>query len=273
MAERKTTKKPILKETVEKIIFDKQILDEKLSTFTNANTFVVTDFSRTLTDFLGPSTWSAISKSGAMPDGYINESQKLFDEYSPIELDEEMDPKKKNKKLCDWWKYRGQLIVGYGLNEKIFETCFQTGMIKFRAGVKEFLEGFYSRGIPVIIISSGIGRFIKKALALAGCENFDNIYIVANHIEFACCTAVKVHKPYIHTHNKQEVQLPKFKGRTNMILFGDSRKDIVKPRHVQNAVQIAFLEDAQKLDEYRKHFDVVCLGDTTFNELTKKVKL
>ena len=255
---------------MDKVIFDKQNIAKKLCMFEGNNFFVLADFSKTFSSFSGPSTWSAVSKSGAMPAGYVEERQQLFDKYHPYEIDETLSLQEKNALLSEWWQKHMELFVKHGLTESVLESCIDQGMVTLRPGLKEFLADMKKRNVPVIILSSGIGRLVEKALEIGEC-NFDNIKIIANNVKFENAVATKIETPFVHTYNKQDIELPKLHTPSNMLLLGDKANDIIKPEFVKNAINIGFLEDEAKLEDYKKDFDVVCLGD--FIDLMKAIKL
>ena len=153
--------------------------------------------------------------------------------------------------------------------------------MSFRDGAREFLKNMKDRNIPVIIISAGIGNFIEQFLIKNNC-NFDNIYIVSNFLKFENGIATGVSDNVIHSLNKNEVSLPNnikeiIENRKNIILLGDSTSDIRMAREEarNQALKIGFLEE--KVEEnktyYQEQFDVVCTGNTTYNELFQKLPI
>jgi len=67
------------------------------------------------------------------------------------------------------------------------------------------------------------------------------------------------------------------KDRKNIILFGDTISDIKMAREEdrENALKIGFLE--QNVEEnkiyYEASFDVVCTDNTSYNDLSDKIKI
>ena len=82
--------------------------------------------------------------------------------------------------------------------------------------------------------------------------------------------------------NKNEVSLPDnikelIKNRPNAILLGDSISDIrmAKEEARDNVLKIGFLEEKveENMPYYCDAFDVVCTDNTTYVELSKKVRI
>ena len=127
--------------------------------------YVLTDFDRTITAIDSESSWGILSKSHCAPEEYVKERQRLYDYYRPIEIDLTLDYKEKNRLMNEWWTKHINLLTKYKLKESIIDQVVTDDkMMKFRKGAREFLEKLHQYNIPVIIISAGIGNFIKKFL-------------------------------------------------------------------------------------------------------------
>ncbi len=243
---------------------------------------ILTDFDRTITRGNSPSSWSLIAKSNLLPDGYIEERNKLFDYYRPIEIDEAIEAAKKNKLMTEWWIKHINLLIKYKLSKDTLEkTIANSNLMIFRAGAKKFLENMAKRNIPVIIISAGIGNFIIHFLEINKC-NFKNIYIISNFLEFKDNLATGISNKVIHSFNKNETALPPeikelIKDRRNIILFGDSVSDIkmITDTENTNVLKIGFLEEniEQNLPFFKEAFDVISTNNTSFDELSNKISI
>lgn len=257
---------------------------ERIDNWKDETIHVLTDFDRTITLGNSDSSWSILSKSNLVPKEYVEERQKLYNYYRPIEIDESLDYDTKNKLMSEWWNKHINLLIKYKLSETVInEAARNLRVMAFREGAKEFLENMKERNIPVIIISAGIGNFIKQFLIKNNC-NFDNIYIVSNFIKFenGIAAGITENSNIIHSLNKNEVSISKsikelINNRPNIILLGDGISDIrmAKDEDKANALKIGFLEE--KIEENKKYFeeqfDVVCTDNTTYTELTQKIKL
>ena len=147
--------------------------------------------------------------------------------------------------------------------------------MKFRDGAQEFLKTMNDKNIPIIIISAGIGNFIKEFL-IQNNTLYDNIYIVANFIKFENGIAVGLSNNIIHSLNKNAISLPPeikniIQDKENIVLLGDGIDDIkmVSENKLDTTLKIGFLNENTEKDfnEYMKNFDVVGHNNTSFTEL------
>lgn len=254
---------------------------ERIKEWSDDSIYVLTDFDRTITVGNSDSSWSILSKSDMVPKEYVKERQELYNYYRPYEIDETMDYDTKNHLMTEWWNKHIGLLIKYKMSEEVInEAARNLRVMSFRDGAREFLENMRDRNIPVIIISAGIGNFIKQFLIKNNCD-FDNIFIVSNFINFKNGIAVGVNDNVIHSLNKNEVSLSNdikelIKNKPNAILLGDSISDIrmAKEEARDNALKIGFLEEKieENMPYYREAFDVVCINNTSYAELVSRVK-
>ena len=261
------------------IILNKSV-ENKVKNWNLNNIYVLTDFDRTITDGGCDSTWGILSKSGLVSKQYEEERNKLFEYYRPIELDASMDLKAKNKMMIDWWNKHIELFIKYNFEESVINFASKNDKIlKFRDGAKEFLELMRDNNVPVIIISAGVGNFIKQFLINNDCD-FKNIYILSNFIEFEEGRVCGVKGGIIHSLNKNQIEYPidlqnKIKDRENIVLLGDSISDITmaKDDDVESALKIGFLD--VKIEENKQYFlekfDIVGINNTSFYEIMDKI--
>lgn len=244
----------------------------------NDNYYIVADFDRTITAGDSESSWGVLSKSDEVPSEYVSERKKLFEHYRPIEIDYSLDYDTKNKLMIEWWTKHISLFVKYQLKESVIErTAKNKNMMRFRDGAKDFLSRMNEKGIPIIIISAGIGNFIKEFLV----ENnslYDNIYIVANFIKFENGVATGISNNIIHSLNKNEVGIPEevkkiVSSKENIVLLGDGIDDIkmVSEDKRSTTLKIGFLNEntEDNFEAYQEAFDVVGHKDATFTELVE----
>lgn len=243
-------------------------------------TYVLTDFDRTLTIGESESSWGILSRGDFVCASYIEDRQKYYDFYHPIEIDANLDFDTKNQYMIEWWNKHIGLFVKYQLREEIIENAIQdVRLMQFRNGAVEMLKSFYERKIPVIIISAGIGNFIELFLQNHHCY-YDNIYIVSNFIRFENGIAVRIEDMVIHSLNKNEVSLPpsvleKIKNRNHVLLLGDTSSDVrmIDEKKRNDAVKIGFLEEnvEANLSIFQEVYDVVCTDKTDFVTLEEKI--
>ena len=229
------------------------------------NVYVVTDFDRTITNGNSKTSWSILASSNLVPKSYIQERQKLYDYYRPIEISESMDVLLKMQSMKDWFRKHIELFVKYKISEKVFEeAATNLRIMEFRPYAKEFIEFLYKKNIPLIIISAGIGNFIESFLKHNNCY-YENIYISSNKIVFKNGIAVGVENNIIHSLNKNEVSLPttileKLKNRDKVILLGDQVSDlnmVDKNKH-KEVVSVGFLTSKEQLKTMTSNYDIVC---------------
>ena len=229
--------------------------------------YVVADFDRTITSGNSETSWSVISMCSGIPENYIDERQKLYDIYRPIEIDENMDFDERSRLVSEWYRKLIELFIKYQISDKVFEeTANDLGIIKFREGALEFLTFLYDMNIPLIIISAGIGNFIESFLRNNNCL-FDNIYISSNKIIFKNGAADSIENNLIHSLNKNEISLPngvakKLIGRSKVILLGDQLSDLnmVDDKMHDEVIRIGFYSTSAQvpIEYYYDKFDIVC---------------
>lgn len=266
---------------MEKQIISNKNLKEKLKLFKNENTYILTDFDRTITKGGSSSSWSILSKSDKVPKEYVKERQELYEYYRPIEIDETIDFEQKSNLMTEWWTKHINLFIKYKLNKKIIDdAAINLHVMEFREGAKQFLESLNKRKIPVIIISAGIGNFIEQFLIKNNC-NYENIYIISNFIKFENDIATGLCENIIHSLNKNEVNLPnnikeKILNRNQVILLGDNISDIkmIADNKKNKAFKIGFLEEKieENKEKYQEEFDLLGINNINYYELNQYLK-
>jgi Haloacid Dehalogenase superfamily, subfamily IB, phosphoserine phosphatase-like len=258
------------------MIYINESAKAKIDSLNYEKVHILTDFDRTITIGSSESSWSILSKSKLVPKEYIEERQELYNYYRPIEIDEKLDFKEKNKLMIEWWNKHIRLFIKYKLPESVINNAANNlHVMSFREGASKFLEAMKENNVPVIIISAGIGNFIEQFLIKNKC-NFSNIYIVSNFITFENGIASGIKDNLIHSLNKNEVAIPEYiksliKHRENIILLGDSVSDIkMAPTDTRaNALKIGFLEEkeAENFQYFIENFDIVCTENTSYHDL------
>lgn len=264
------------------MIYIKENTNERTENWKDNTIYVLTDFDRTLTLGSSLTSWSILSKSDLVPKNYVEERNAFYDYYRPIEIDETLDYDTKNKLMKEWWEKHINLFVKYKISEEVINKAARDlRVMAFRGYAKEFLTNMFERNIPVIIISAGIGNFIKQFLV----DNevyYDNIHIVSNFIKFENGYAIGVDDNITHSLNKNEVSFNKeikelLKNRTNPIVIGDGISDLrmVSDNKRKNALKIGFLEEniGENLKIFKEEYDIVGTNNTSFEEIIKEIKI
>lgn len=264
------------------MIYIKENTKERIKNWTDDSIHILTDFDKTITIGHSDSSWGILTKSNLMHPDYSKDRQELLNYYRPIEIDESIDLETRNITMVEWWNKHMGLFVKYQLPEDIVkEAAKSTSVMIFREGAKDFLKNMHDRGIPIIIISAGVGNFIEQFLINNNCY-YDNIHIVSNFIKFTNGIASGSSENVVHSLNKNEASLPEelkeiIENRPNIILLGDSLSDIrmVSPELKENALKIGFLEEnlEENLPKFKEQFDIVGTDNASYIELLKEIQL
>lgn len=254
----------------------------KIKDWNDSSIHILADFDRTITSGNSDSSWGVLSKCDFVPKEYINDRKKLHDYYRPLEIDETLNFEAKSKYMRDWLENHINLFKKHKISQKMInEASENKKALYFRNGAINFFKNMCDRNIPIIIISAGIGNFIKQFLINNNCY-FKNIYIVSNFIKFNNEIATGIEGNIIHSLNKNQAAMSNeikqvIKNRPNVILLGDSIGDtkILDEKNRAKALKIGFLEE--KIEEntpyYIEQFDVVCTNNTGFDELSIKLPI
>lgn len=221
-----------------------------------------------------------------LTEDYSGKAHALFEKYHPIEIDPDVSIKEKKEKMEEWWMTHFDLLIKSGLNENDLKNLIEEDEIKLRKGVLEFFDFLYIKKIPLIIMSaSRVGDAIKLCLEKEK-RLYENIHIVSNLFEWNNDgKVIRVKQPIVHSMNKNETtieNLPiyeELKVRKNVLLLGDGLGDLgmIKGFDYDNFVSIGFLNENvdKNLEKFKEGFDVLLLGDGSFNfvnEFVKEVK-
>ena len=236
---------------------------EKLKKIEKENYYIVTDFDKTITSFTSVDSWDASGK--LLGEKFLKESDRLYKEYSPIELDYTISIEEKNEAMKKWYEECMDNYYKYNLTEEKLNKSIENSKLKFRRGAKQFLEQANKNNIPVIILSAGIGNVIEKFLKDNKCY-YENMYIISNFIEFDSNGDMTQfdNSKIIHTLNKTlKNNLPnewheKIEQKQNALLFGDLLYDLnMLPKEKrQEAITFGFLRDNEKIANFTSNFDI-----------------
>ena len=149
--------------------------------------------------------------------------------------------------------------------------------VMLRPGVETVLELCYTRNIPFLVFSAGIGDVIDQVLK-ANKLMFPNMHIVSNMMHYnakGVCDGFE--EPLIHVFNKSEFQLettpyyPTIQDRSNVVLVGDSLGDLQMSQGVKHelCLNIGLCNHDWKASEeqYMDAFDIVIMYDANLNPL------
>lgn len=241
--------------------------------------YIVTDFDGTLTVSSSDSSWASIFKNPNVSEEFVQECIRIFKKYHPIEIDDNIPIDEKTKVMNEWYRVNIETLVNYGITEDMINYSAQNkSIMAFRDGAREFLQLLNDFGVPVIVISAGVGNIIKQFLIRENCD-FPNIFICSNFLKYEDNKVVGVEDDnLIHSLNKSEVSLPEkikslIKGKTP-VLLGDNVMDIHMLNQKDKAIKIGFLDEKveERKESFLNNFDLVCIGDVSFKELLDSTK-
>lgn len=136
---------------------------ENLNKFKNLNlnsTYIVTDFDRTITNAYSNSSWALLSKSSLVNKDYIEDRDKLFNYYHPIEIDNTLSYSYKNAMMIEWWQKHIGLLIKYNITEDMVrDNALKTGFLEEKAN--ENLEAFKSAYDVVCTNNASIDELLK----------------------------------------------------------------------------------------------------------------
>jgi HAD superfamily hydrolase (TIGR01544 family) len=251
------------------------------------NILIVADFNKTLThafvDGKKVSTsFANIRDNNYLGEEYINKAKKYFEKYHPIEVSRDISFEEKDKAMQEWWRKHFEILIEYGITNKVFLEIIEKGKVKLRKGVKDFFKWCKEKNIPFVIISSGLGDFIPEMLKKEEIF-FDNVYIYANMFRFDSeGNAIGIGERIIHTANKKITNVGKIefysevKDKKNLVLLGDDLTDLRMSESFDydNIIKIGFLNEKVDIDLslYKENFDILILNDGDFQPVSDLIK-
>lgn len=230
--------------------------------------YVLMDFDRTITSENSTSTWGLFEESKFVDPRYASSSLELYKKYRPIELDHQMSFDEKAKHMEDWHRQVGGLLNKYHIYEETIEKILSHSHgMKLRKGTDNFLEQMHMLGVPVIIVSAGLGEFIVRYLQRERLL-FDNITVHANFFVFEDGKIMGIKQPIIHSLNKFQLDYSDIIGnRETGLLFGDQIEDCEMGRGLET-LDIGFCNpEIHNLEVYKSKFDIVLTGESSYDEI------
>ena len=247
-----------------------------------SNFYVAIDFDRTITSRKSCGSWDVCRDM--LGEKFIKENTDLYNKYAPIELAYTISFDEKYKAMEEWYYKNLKLYYDYNLTAYQMEKSVRNSCLAFRAGAKEFLYDMYTKEIPVVILSAGIGNVIEQFLKENGCY-YDNIHIISNFIPFDQNGNIQqFNGDLIHTLNKTTEGRVKgklaedIKGREYRLLIGDFVEDkkMVPAEEWGETIAIGILDEKvdDNLEVYRKNFDIVLTNENaSFGTIKKLIEI
>lgn len=260
----------------------KENMIDKINSLNNSNYYVVMDFDKTITNKKSNTTFSLFSKSGLYPKEYLEERNRNYEYYRPLELDASISLEKKEQIVKEWQEASYQLLLKYQVKEEDIPIILNMpDMVILREGAKEFIHYLNENNIPLIICSAGISNFIKELLILNECYS-SNIFIYGNRLDFHNGKIINSNQEIIHSMNKNNIILSsdfynRIRDKSFTIVIGDQLSDLymVNNLPVEKSLSFGFLEsNVEELRPYfQEQFDVVLEDGESFHTISKILKL
>lgn len=231
--------------------------------------FVLTDFDRTLTEHDSSTCWGLLEESPYVDPAYAKESLDIYHYYRPIEIDQTIPFDEKSKIMEKWFREVARLLSKYHIYEDTIEQIFaNSNGLKLRRDTKSFLGRMNELGIPVVIVSAGIGNFIEKYLQSVGCL-YDNISIYSNFLIYENGRIIGIKEPILHSLNKSMLSYPEIANKKKGLLFGDQIEDKEMGKHL-DTISVGFCDtNNHQLCDFKKEFDVVLTGESSYEQIAK----
>ncbi|CAO3670016.1 unnamed protein product [Rhizopus stolonifer] len=205
---------------------------------------------------------------------YKKESERIYNTYYPIEINQNMTHDEKVPYMIKWWTEAHESLVKQKLTKQDLVAMTEQHKLELRNGVDRVLKDCHERTIPFLVFSAGIGDIIENVLKREDLY-FDTMHIVSNLMVFENDVCVDFKEPLIHVFNKSEFQLETspyhalIQKRSNVILMGDSMGDLQMSQGVEHSIclNIGFLNhDLATLEpKYAEAFDIVIVGDANMD--------
>ena len=173
--------------------------------------------------------------------------------------------------MREWYTSNHTAMVSAGITSTSITAAVQTAPIKMRPRAPQLLNLLQSSHVPLLIFSAGLADVIELILSdLVRLPPCTTTRVVSNRMAFSPTGLVtEFSEPLIHMFNKRQEAVPPAEQLVapNQILLGDGYGDrtmcdgaAVPPITL---LKVGFLNDhvAEKLEQYKGAFDVVCVGD------------
>jgi 5'-nucleotidase len=262
------------------------------------NAFFVLDFDRTMTrcfletgaksldchDILG----SHVKISWACK----RMMEVLMDKFYPIETDPTMSHDEKCKHMVEWYTLVNQLLAQQGLNrDDVAQAVEECKDFRLRPGVEELFQLAHCAGIPIIVLSAGVGNVIEEVIRQrirkpsgeTG-EPWENVRVLSNSLLWDDAGKhVGFSEPVLHPFNKSMQDAPKelldfIGGREFCVLAGDGLGDLTMAQGsgATEVLKLGFLNERidERLAKYTAldAYDRVVLNDWSFEPLLDVIR-
>lgn len=218
--------------------------------------------------------------------------EALMDKYYPIEIDAHLSRDEKVPHMVEWYTLVNSLLMDQGLTrDDVRQAVHGCRDFRLRHGAQELFQLAEQRGIPVVVLSAGLGNVIEEVLLQrmphsngSTGRSWGNVRVLSNTLLWdASGNHRGFTEPLIHMFNKGLVDAPSdikemLRGRRHGVLCGDGLGDLTMAagHDVDNLLKFGFLNEKipERLGQYCSStaFDQVVLGDGSFEPLLKVLR-
>ncbi|XP_014225102.1 7-methylguanosine phosphate-specific 5'-nucleotidase-like [Trichogramma pretiosum] len=242
---------------------------------------VVSDFDLTLTKQHENGTpilssFGIFRKCKQLPDSYKDETRLLYEKYRPIEIDPNIPMETKISAMNEWMTISHKMLQGLEFDRKEIDEVVDLHGHSLRDRTKELFSKLWTKNIPILVFSAGLGDIVEALLRHQGVL-YDNVNVISNFLQFNGNTlgGFKNSNRILHVFNKNEHAVENeyfkiIKGRSNVVLMGDTLGDALMADGVENTetiLRIGFLYEhvEESLPLFKDAFDIVLVDDQTMN--------
>lgn len=229
----------------------------------------------------GKTAFGVIENYSKFPSAFHEKAKALFEHYLPIETDPCMSIEEKQPLMIEWYGKGIENIITNGkaigadfAMEKVVKESLDK--VYLRESMVELIELCFSKNIPFVIVSAGIGNVIEEVLTQKGIER-KKYHLWSNWLEYDDNkTVIRMEPPLLHMYNKKlalestpPIILDIIGERKNAILLGDGLGDATMAdaeegvRKLSSIYKVGFLNHkiAGNLEKYKDTFDMLVCGD------------
>ncbi|KAM5213526.1 7-methylguanosine phosphate-specific 5'-nucleotidase isoform 4-T4 [Hipposideros larvatus] len=249
---------------------------------------VISDFDMTLSRFAYngkrcPSSYNILDNSKIISEECRKELKALLHHYYPIEIDPHRTIEEKLPHMVKWWTKAHDCLCQQKIQKFQIAEVVRESNAMLREGYKTFFNTLDQNNIPLLIFSAGIGDILEEIIRQMKVFH-PNIHIVSNYMDFDKDGFLQGFKgQLIHTYNKNSSMFEnsgyfqQLKGRTNIILLGDTMGDLTMADGVpgvENILKIGFLNDKveEQRESYMDAYDIVLEKDETLDVVNGLLK-
>ena|SRR3989344_4495341 len=252
------------------IVRDCAMFEKKCAQLRRERLHIVADFDKTLTHarYNGEqyhSTIALVRDGNYLSPEYVARSKALFAQYHPVEKDPSIPMPQKVAAMHEWWARHWELMVRSGMSREVIDDIVGRDVLHARKGLSEMVGMLGVAGVPMLVLSAGMGDIITGFLRRNGLD-CSGLTVVSNFFTFDDAGRANGYsEPLIHSFNKDETQvnLDYLSSRDQVLLLGDSLGDLgmtAKTRHALE-LRVGFANDAADEGVFAQHFDLVVMGD------------